>query len=55
MATKYIAIPESMYKALIQSQNFTQIGTELAKSDLEKIQNLGIKIYPKKMFYITKS
>ena len=38
MATKYIAIPESMYKALIQSQNFTQIGTELAKSDLEKVQ-----------------
>ena len=27
-----------MYKALIQSQNFTQIGTELAKSDLEKVQ-----------------
>ena len=35
---KYVAIPESMYKSLIQTQNKEELGTDLAKSELEKVQ-----------------
>ena len=38
MATKYIAIPESMYTSLIQIQKNNEIGTSMAKSELEKVQ-----------------
>ena len=43
MATKYIAIPETMYTSLLQMQKNNQIGIDLAKTELEKAKKSRTK------------
>ena len=38
MAVKYIVIPEDMYRNLIRTQPEVKIGTEQAKSELDKVK-----------------
>ena len=52
MAMKYVAIPESMYKSLIQTQNKEELGTDLAKSELEKVQKSRNKNLSEKKCFI---
>ena len=50
MATKYVVIPEDMYKSLVkeQKEKNVQIGVEQAKTEVDNIKNSRRKNVSKK-------